>query len=655
MATKVFKRDAFIIVIKDAGPEISIPPTSFDYSLSIDSLSVSLRDNTENQTIVDLVANIQDESGTPIGNAADVSAYLANAATIEVGGEVTVVGGATEVKQDTQITLHQSKAKIYAIQFGGGAKLEFPDDIVGDFTFNYFNKALCSTSTYTEDLDGVTVNDFAELITLLNTNQTFFEFYQLSDDELSRLPEYPTCDTYLGIRSNTLNIPSDYITGNFNLEFASAGGSFADPFIVVSNTPLSVGDDINDGITQLNTKTDQLILNQDNPILINSVEKNAANVVPVAESTILGNYLMDFNNIQALLDRKGTGTQVYANGANAMSVGVGQYAVCQSFQTHPYFTGKSHEIEITFDNFQNQTGVVKKVGYFTSTLSAPYTANYDGFYLEADGTNYNIVIANMGAESKIPKASWDNPNIALNFTNFTVMKIDFLYLGGTSVRFFFKTQNGWELAHTYNHANVFTGTICGTPTLPVRWEIRSSTGTGVMNQVCASVNTAGQKQLVGNQLTTPVDINEVDANNVGTKYLLDAIRLKDPKKVILSIDASVLSTTNDNVFVSLTINPTIANEPVWTEFVDDYGQALGIEYIKGDTVNAHSNTTMTGGVEIWGDFIGNLSRKTKNGIDLTRNIGFSLDALPDKMALGAMPLIGGSNANLHGNLTFTTN
>lgn len=184
----------------------------------------------------------------------------------------------------------------------------------------------------------------------------------------------------------------------------------------------------------------------------------------VSNKTTLGAYLMDASNISTQLSRQGTGTQVYSNGVSLMSVAAGQYAVCQSKQIHPYLTGKAQECEITFDNFTIETNVVKKCGLFTSTRTAPYNTGYDGFYFESNGDTgvYNLVIANAntGLEVKVPSANWDNPNITqLSSGNFTVCKIDFLYLGGTQIRFWVYTDNGFELLHTYRHAGYISGTV----------------------------------------------------------------------------------------------------------------------------------------------------------------------------------------------------
>ena len=91
-----------------------------------------------------------------------------------------------------------------------------------------------------------------------------------------------------------------------------------------------------------------------------------------------------------LFDNAGTGTGTYANNKYNMSVGVGQFRVRQSKRFNPYFSGKSQLIEVTFDNFQVEANTVKRAGYFSSSAVSPFTANYDGFYIENDGTTIRL-------------------------------------------------------------------------------------------------------------------------------------------------------------------------------------------------------------------------------------------------------------------------
>jgi len=384
--------------------------------------------------------------------------------------------------------------------------------------------------------------------------------------------------------------------------------------------------------------------------------------LPVSQKTILGNYVMDVHSLPYLLDRKGTGTQVWSQGEVTMSVTAGQYAVCQSFQVHPYFAGKAQKSEITFDDFGHEVNVTKKKGYFTSDRVAPYNTNYDGFYIESDGTTYNLVIANgnLGTEVRVPQASWNNQTTSFDLTKFTVMAIDFLYLGGTAVRLWLMVDGAFVLMHTYLHAGIKDGTIVKSPSLPVRWEIRSTTGTGSMQQICADVTTSGTLELTGTQIVTPLSTNKVNANTANVTYMLKAIRLSPTiglSKSLLSLAIDSLSTTNDDVWISLRINPTVAGAMgAWTELTDENGQNLGLQYADPDMGTNPSTTTVTGGMEFWGGFSGKLTRETQSGsVGLNRKIGIDLDGVPDTIVLCITPTPTGARADAYGGIIASIN
>ena len=89
----------------------------------------------------------------------------------------------------------------------------------------------------------------------------------------------------------------------------------------------------------------------------------------------------------------GTATSVF-NQTNAnvtMSVSSNSdYVIRQTLERGIYQPGKGQLFEASFSNFQLQTNVIKKVGYFTSSTTAPYNTNYDGFFLESNGQT-NII------------------------------------------------------------------------------------------------------------------------------------------------------------------------------------------------------------------------------------------------------------------------
>jgi len=405
-----------------------------------------------------------------------------------------------------------------------------------------------------------------------------------------------------------------------------------------------------------------------NNVSFNKRALDARGSLSVSEKTTLGNYVQDRNNLPIYINRLGTSglvNQVYDSGATAMIVPAisGEYEIAQTFSRHPYYAGKSQVSEVTFSNYQNEAGVIKRAGYYSSTIVAPYDSVFDGVWFESDGTDYKFAIgnANTGLVTYITQANWNidkldgtGPSgVTQDFTNFQVLVIDFLYLGGTAVRFGFKDGEDFNWAHAYNHANRLTGTFVASPHQPIRWEIRSTGGAGALEQICAGVHSEGTSEITGLPSSTPVPTAQVNANSVGVSYVLAGIRLKNTDSArrvnILNTTIAGLLNTNDNVVLSLVLNPTIAGSPTWATLPDD----SDVEYLVADTSNNPSVQTVTGGRTLPRGFVSTRSTETNTEIlSLVRRLGHSIDGTPDELILVVTPLSSGTNADAHGIINF---
>jgi hypothetical protein len=264
-----------------------------------------------------------------------------------------------------------------------------------------------------------------------------------------------------------------------------------------------------------------------------------------------------------LWDTQGTGTATYSEGANTLTVAAGQYLVRQSRQYLPYFSGKPQVAEITFDGFANQTGVVKRFGYFSSSAVAPYTAGYDGWYVEADGSTYRLVVVRGGVKMlDLPWTQWDaySEISTYDWNNFTVTLTDFLWLGGAVLRFFIKNPaGGFTLAHTFDYAGSGQGTFMLSPNQPVRYEVRSTSGAGAMRTICSQVATEGSISENGQSLGV-YNTALLAANTVGTTYALLGVKkqaaYRDAPVRIDTIGAG--TTTSDAGVLLLLRNPTLS-------------------------------------------------------------------------------------------------
>lgn len=261
-----------------------------------------------------------------------------------------------------------------------------------------------------------------------------------------------------------------------------------------------------------------------------------------------------------LFENVGSGTATHSNNKVNLSVTSGQYIIRQSRRFCPYFAGKSQLIEVTFDNFQLQNGVIKRSGYFSSNPIAPYDSNLDGIWIESNGTNskYKVICSRNGVETL-------NEDITslmsgYNFQNFTVVAFDFLWLGGAIMRAWIKTENGFELLKEFNYSGTQQDVFILSPNQPIRYEIRSTTGSGSMRYVCSQVATEGSINEGGKTLAV-YNTNSVTTNNVGTIYFIKSIRKQSNFRdiAVQILDASISNTaTSDAGIVMLIVNPSVA-------------------------------------------------------------------------------------------------
>lgn len=279
-------------------------------------------------------------------------------------------------------------------------------------------------------------------------------------------------------------------------------------------------------------------------------------------TTLLDGKILGADDL-TLFENIGTGTATYGSNKVNLSVTSGQYEIRQTKRFNPYFSGKSHLIECTFDGFQTQENITKRIGYFSSNAVAPYASNLDGLFIEDDGTIKSLKAYRNGTLTiDVPFTSMDNYSAiaSYNWTNFTVIAFDFLWLGGAVIRFFVKTANGFELIHTVNYAGSASDTFILSPNQPIRYEVRSTTGTGSLRYICSQVATEGSINEGGKTLSL-YNPTSVTTNAVGTIYALKAIRkqvaFRDAAIQILNI-AITVNATSDSGILMLFVNPTLS-------------------------------------------------------------------------------------------------
>jgi len=177
-----------------------------------------------------------------------------------------------------------------------------------------------------------------------------------------------------------------------------------------------------------------------------------------------------------------------------MSVSANLDFVIRQSKIHAnYISWNPQQIEMTTINLIPVTNVVKRLGYYTSNTTTPFNSNLDWCYLETDNTTvYAKVSKDWTDLCNIAQASWNLDTmdwtwpswITLDLTKFEILVMDFLYLWGTSVRFW--TIINWNKIwfHRYDHSNSSDTTVFLSPNKPLRWEIRSTGWTSHLYHIC---------------------------------------------------------------------------------------------------------------------------------------------------------------------------
>jgi hypothetical protein len=369
---------------------------------------------------------------------------------------------------------------------------------------------------------------------------------------------------------------------------------------------------------------------------IGGITQDAGGRVRVSQLTTLGDYKTLNADRTLLLETVGTGTGAFSANKYSMSVTAGQWLVRQSRRYHPYFSGKSQMVECTFDNFGLQANVTKRVGYFSSSAVSPYDSTYDGIWLENTGTSYVLKASRAGTETvSVDWTLWDRYNLIsdYSFDNFTVLLFDFLWLGGAVLRLWIKTGSGFVLLHTVNYSGSAQDIFIKSPNQPLRYEIRSTTGTGSMRYICAQVSTEGSINESGLGRSV-FNTTGVATNTIGTTYPVLSVRKGTAyRDIAVSMeDLSVfVTTTQDQVRWSLQINPTLSAPLTYSALANS-----ATEFAVG---NGTITVTTAGVVIVAGHTSSTLMQPT--GIlklNFLSFLGGSIDNVMDEYVLCVTPL-----------------
>lgn len=344
------------------------------------------------------------------------------------------------------------------------------------------------------------------------------------------------------------------------------------------------------------------------------------------------------------------GTAVYeqANGGVKMSVTSNLDCVIRQSKIHSnYISGNPQQIEMTTINLSPVTNVVKRMGYYTSNTVTPFNSNIDGCYLQTDNTTIYAKVSKDWVDlCNVAQANWNldklngtgTSGVTLDLTKFEILIMDFLYLGGTSVRFGTIVWGVVIWFHRYDHSNIGASTIILSPNKPLRWEIRSTWGASHLYHICGSVESQGTVTELWTIKEFSNGTTSVVAGTVGVYYALLWVELTYRNGIVRIENFSGFAETSDKFLIQLRLNPTVAG-------TFTYNQETWLPYAIATWVAAN---TVTGGTilhQIYGE--SGQGSAIANAVNQLR-LGTTIAWVTDKIVLCVTPIV--NTTTMYGSL-----
>lgn len=324
------------------------------------------------------------------------------------------------------------------------------------------------------------------------------------------------------------------------------------------------------------------------------------------------------------------------------------HVIMQTKQRFNYRSGKSALGMMTFRNFDNETNIVKRVGYFNSSTASPYSADIDGLYFQSSGDIISFVVSKTGTATTIPQSSWNVDKLdgtgesAVNLQLGTedgnlLLWYNYEWLGVGAVTFGFVYNNEFIIAHREDFI-LSDGVYMSSPNHSLRYEIRQTgAGSGTLRSMCSTFNTEGALNDIGKDGGASDDGTHLDANSTSVWYVAIAARLSTtrPDTLVDILGATLKSDTNDGFEYRVVLNPTYDSTLTYNT-IDNYA----IEYALGATANAVTDmgTILKAGYGIQ-------DNKVDFDLKTALRLGVTLDGTVDEIVVVVKPHT--SNLDVH--------
>lgn len=248
----------------------------------------------------------------------------------------------------------------------------------------------------------------------------------------------------------------------------------------------------------------------------------------------------------------------------------GDVAIRQSRWYLRYRPGKSQQIFITGNFNGAQTGVTKRMGLFDDNTQPASTG--DGVFFEVDGTGIYAVLRSsatgVSIDTRYAQSAWNGDKLngtgpsgaTLDLTKQQVAVFTFGWLGSAIIQFGFVISGQIVWVHTLYPSNTQTTVYMARPSLPLRWEARTTGTAGTLAATCGSVQSEGGFNTQGVQRA--ISLAGTGKTTTATNLVpLITIRLKDAyrRSLFQPIDFTTLAlgSSPESYEIRLLVNATL--------------------------------------------------------------------------------------------------
>jgi len=337
----------------------------------------------------------------------------------------------------------------------------------------------------------------------------------------------------------------------------------------------------------------------------------------------------DYNLAPLLYEQSTTGAGTITHSAldssALMAVGGVGSAILQSRAYHRYIPGKSQLVLATGVVGSGVATVTKRVGYFEGD---------NGLFFEQNGVTDIAFVRRTNTsgapvDNRVPQANWNidpldgtGPSgITLDVTKAYILVVEFQWLGMGRVRMGFDIDGRIYMAHQFLNANNLATVYMERASLPIRWEIVSTSAASNMLATCSSVQSEGGSEAIpgyhfafDNGSVTAASGAQTLAFNFRRKTAFPTGGKANRQKFNF-LNFGALVTGNSPVLTEVYYDTTVGGAPAWTDYNATYS---GLQYDLAGTPS--------GGIKV-SSFYTSATAQAKGAIaaDFASRLPFALD------------------------------